>query len=351
MVNAQDVTKWQSLTSTVNEIKSPNTFLLDLLFTRRQTFPTETVEIGLLTGPREAAPFVERDGEAIAVDGLGEDFQTVSFPNISIKRPMTASELLFNRRPGSVVFPTSRQQLSAIEEHVARDMQRMADLVANAEEYLASLALTGTISYTAADESHFKVTYPKPGAHTTTASVAWSSFTTATPSKDFLAAKRLVHNEHSLPVTDCIMSQEAAENFLQIDEVTGDGGLLDNRRVQAGGLDLEQQFQASGAIFLGRFMGVRCWEYARTVSVKGVSTPMIRTGYVEFVSATPEADNAVYYGAISDMRALEGRLFQGQRFSKSWMVEDPSQQIVLVKSRPLPIMRRPGSVVSMDTTP
>jgi hypothetical protein len=37
---------------------------------------------------------------------------------------MTASELLFNRRPGSVVFPSGDQQLSAIEAHIARDMKR-----------------------------------------------------------------------------------------------------------------------------------------------------------------------------------------------------------------------------------
>ncbi len=348
MVRAQDVTAWQSLTATVNETKSPNSFLKDLLFGSHQTFPLESVEIGLLTGGREAAPFVERDGEAIAVAGLGEDFQTVGFPNISIKRPMTASELLFNRRVGSVVFPTKGQQLSAIEAHVARDMQRMADLITNAEEYLCSLAIQGEISYTAADESHFKVTYPKPGGHTLSVSNTWATASTATPSADFTTAKRLVNGAHNLPVTDCIMDAEAAQNFVRIQEVKD---MLDNRRMLAGGIDLRRQFDAKGALFLGDFMGVACWEYSRTVSVKGASTPLIRAGHAEFVSATPEADNWIYYGAIADMKALEGRLFQGERFSKSWMKEDPSQRIVLVKSRPLPIMRRPGSVVSMDTSP
>lgn len=351
MVRAQDVTSWQSLTSTINETKSPNSFLKDLLFGAHQTFPTETIEAGLLTGDRSIAPFVQRDGEAIAVEGLGETFQTVGFPNISIKRPMTASELLFNRRPGSVIFPTRGQQLSALEQHVARDMQRMADLISNAEEYLCSLALTGTVSYTAADESNFTVTYPKPSGHTVNSAVAWSSHASATPSVDFTTAKRLINAEHDLPTTHCIMSQEASTNFVQIAEVKASGGLLDNRRIEAGGLELRRQFELSGAIFLGNYMGVDCWEYARSAVVAGSSTPLIRAGYVEFVSALPEAENWIYYGAIADMKALEGRLFQGERFSKSWMKEDPSQQIVLAKSRPLPIMRRPGSVVSMDTTP
>ncbi len=349
MVRAQDVTAWQSLTATVNETKSPNSFLKDKLFGSHQTFPLESVEIGLLTGGREVAPFVERDGEAIAVDGLGESFQTVGFPNISIKRPMTASELLFNRRVGSVVFPTKGQQLSAIEAHVARDMQRMADLITNAEEYLCALAIRGEISYTAADESHFKVTYPKPGGHTLNVANTWATASTATPSQDFTTAKRLVNGEHNLPVTDCIMDAEAAQNFVRIQEIKD---MLDNRRMLAGGIDLRRQFDATGALFLGNFMGIDCWEYSRSAVVPGLgSTALIRTGFAEFVSAVPEADNHIYYGAISDMKALEGRLFQGERFSKSWMKEDPSQRIVLVKSRPLPIMRRPGSVVSMDTSP
>ena len=348
MVFASAVTQWQSLTATINETKSPNTFLKQLLFGAHQTFPTETIEIGLLTGDRTIAPFVKRDGEAIAVAGLGESFQTVGFPNISIKRPFTASELLFNRRPGSVVFPSGDQQLSAIEAHIARDMKRMADLISNAEEYLCSLALTGEISYSAADEANFTVTYPKPAGHSVNAAVSWATAASATPSVDFTTAKRLIANKHDLPTTHCIMSQEAATNFIQIAEVKTN---LDNRRLLTGDLDLRRQFELSGALFLGNYMGVDCWEYSRSVNVSGSSTALIRTGYVEFVAAVPQAENWIYYGAISDLEALEGRLFQGERFSKSWLVKDPSQRIVLAKSRPLPIMRRPGSVVSMDTTP
>jgi hypothetical protein len=348
MVFASAVTQWQSLTATINETKSPNTFLKTLLFGAHQSFPTETIEIGLLTGDRTIAPFVQRDGEAIAVAGLGESFQTVGFPNISIKRPFTASELLFNRRPGSVVFPSGDQQLSAIEAHIARDMKRMADLISNAEEYLCSLALTGEISYTSADEHTFTVTYPKPGGHTVNTAATWATASTATPSVDFTTAKRLIAGTHDLPTTHCIMSQEASTNFIQIAEVKTN---LDNRRLLTGDLDLRRQFELSGALFLGNYMGVDCWEYARSVNVSGSSTALIRAGYVEFVAAVPQAENWIYYGAIADLEALEGRLFQGERFSKSWLVKDPSQRIVLAKSRPLPIMRRPGSVVSMDTTP
>jgi hypothetical protein len=347
MAKSIDVLSWASLTASVNETKSPNSFLKTLLFGRSQTFPTEQVEIGLLTGDREAAPFVRRDGEAILVDGLGESFQTVSFPSIRIKRPMTPSELLFNRRPGSVIFPQRGAMLSAIEQHIARDVQRMADLVTNAEEWLCAQALTGTISYSSADEAHFQITYPKPSGHTLNSAATWAT-ATSDLTVDFLAAKRLIHDEHGLPTTHCLMSKEAAANFLKNTAIRS---ILDVRRVEAGGIEMRRQFEATGALYLGSFMGIECWEYGRSVKVGGSSQDLIGAGKVHFVSATPEAENWMYYGAIPDMEAFEGRLFQGERFSKSWMLQDPSVRMMLVHSRPLPVMRRPGSVVTMDTTP
>jgi hypothetical protein len=55
----------------------------------------------------------------------------------------------------------------------------------------------------------------------------------------------------------------------------------------------------------------------------------------------------MYYGAIPDLKALQGRLFRGKRFSKSWEQEDPSVMWQLLHSRPLPVTRRPDSMVSM----
>ena len=69
--------------------------------------------------------------------------------------------------------------------------------------------------------------------------------------------------------------------------------------------------------------------------------------YAEFVTATPAAEMIEYFGAIPDMKALQGRLYVAQRFSKAWEVEDPSSIMNLTHSRPLPVARRPDSTVSM----
>lgn len=340
--------KWSSLTPAINEMKSPNMFVKRLLFSRHQTLSTEDIELSLLTKGREAAPFIRKNGEALLVDGHGEAFQTVQAPNIRIKRPFTPSELLFNRRPGTVIFtPSAGAQVSAIQQHIARDMQVMADLITNAEEYLCCMALQGTITYTVAPNETFTITYPKPAGNNLTLTTFWDDPDPTLPNLEdnFHTPKKILSDAVGLGVSDVLLGEEASLHFRNVVKVQGNLG--QGPKFDTGEIDFTQQFTDDGAIFLGRFCGIRVWEYSRTVEVAGVSTPLIRPKYAEFVTTSPAAEQVLYYGAIPDMDALEGRLFQGERFSKSWLQKDPSQMIALAHSRPLPVPRRPGSMVSM----
>lgn len=340
--------KWASLTGVVNEMKSPNQFLLRLLFGNKQTVPTEDIEISVLTKNREIAPFVRKNGEALMVPGVGKSFQTVSAPNIRIKRPFTPSQLLYGRQPGTVIFPTSQQQISAVQAHINRDLQAMSDMVTNTEEYMAAMALQGVLTYEVEDEEVFQITYPKPAGHTVTLATFWDDATpTDVEFNDNLhTAKKLVSDEVGLAVTDCILGSEAGSSFRSL-VAGGHIKTLDLRDVNGGTVTFVEQFREDGAIYLGSVDGIRFWEYPRTVSVNGVSTNLVRAKYAEFVCTTPAADNVEYFGAIPDMKAFNGNLFQAQRFSKSWEEEDPSAMMALLHSRPLPVPRRPGSTVSM----
>lgn len=342
MVDSTSVFAWQTLTAMINEIKSPAIFLKKLLFSNEITLPTETIELSYLTGDREIAPFVRVNGEAIMVEGYGETFATVKAPNIRIKRPITPAAVLFTRRPGTVIFPTPGEQMSAINAHIARDGQRMADLISNSEEWMAAMAIRGTITYSVDDEEVFTITYPKPAGHELTVGDLWSG--TSNPEEDFLAAKRLIADETGLIPTHCVMGQSAATEFMKNARVST---LLDTRNYNAGVVTIESQFREDGALFLGIFAGIPCWEYSRTIDVNGTSTSLIRTDRAEFLCATPAAQNVAYYGAIPDMEAFEGGLLQSKRFAKSWTEKDPSVRQMLVHSRPLFVPRRPGSFVSM----
>lgn len=343
MAQLPEILEWYTLTPMVNEMKSPRTFLRDLLFSDVRTLTTEQIVFSVLTGGRETAPFVNRNSEAVMAGGYGEKEYTVGAPNIRIKRPLEAADLIFRRHAGDVIFADGGTPASQAEREIARQLQRMNDAIDNSEEYLCSMAIQGTISYTSADEANFTITYPKPAGNTITLSTFWDQ-ASPTPLKDVMDAQRQMHDEVTLNPSHAICGSEATDEFLQLSEVRT---LLDNRRIDAGALQLQNQIQASGALYLGLFRGIQWWSYPSQVTVGSTATDLIRPKYVEFVHAGPSSEMVMYYGAINDLDALDAGLLASRRFSKSWRQPDPSVQQVLVTARPLPVLRRPGAVVSM----
>lgn len=343
--------KWSSLTAAVNEIKSPNQFLKRMLYSNHDPKSTEDIEIGLLSRGREIAPFVRKNGEALLVGTHTETFQTVAPPNIRIKRPFTPSELLFGRRPGTPIFNVGgKKQISAVRKHIARDIQGMANMITNAEEYLCSQTLQGAISYEVEDAEVYTITFPRPSGNNITLSVFWNDAdpTLPRPLKNIHAVKRVMSQEVGLSPTDAVLGTEAADAILELTESTNIK-LLGQRgfEISAGHMTFIEKFSDDGVVFLGHLGGVRLWEYGRTADLNGVSTPMVRPKYAEFFSTSAASDRVLYYGAIADMEAINEGKIAVERFSKSWIEKDPSRMMALVNSRPLPVPRRPAATVSV----
>jgi hypothetical protein len=331
-------------------MKAPNSFVKNLLYGRTKAVPTRNIELSFLNRGRKIAPFVERNGAAIMTEGRDETFRVIQPPHIRVKRPMTPSELLEKRRPGSVIFPGAGGIATAMREYMASELSMIMDDIDNSEEYLAAMSLQGAVSYSSADEAAFTITYPRSASHSYALAAAdrWTA-STASPRKDFLDAAQLISDDVSLNATDVILGTEAADAFLA--DAAGElSSLLDIRRMSTGTVDLTQQIAESGALFLGTYVhGIRVWRYGRQVEVGGSAVDLIRAKYAEFVAATPSAQFVTYYGAIEDMKAIgAGKVLQSKRFSKSWEQEDPSARMLLVESNPMPVPRRPDATVSVQ---
>lgn len=343
---------WRSLTRAINETKSPNSFLKRLLFGQHETKETDKIDLSVINRGRMIAPFVMKDAEALVVGGSNATFQTIEPPNIRIKRPFRPSELLEGRQPGTVIYPTADELSNAIRDFVAEETSYLADDITNSEELLcAQITDTGVITYQVGEpKAVFQITAPRPAGNNTAAITLWDDADASlpTPELDFLAAKRLISDAVGLGVTDVILGEKAASNFLRIAKAQN---LLDKLHVEAGNVTFSSQFAQDGSIFHGTFCGVRVWEYGRTVSVEGVATRLIRTNYAIFVANVPGAEFRLYYGAIQDNKVLgRGSMFKSERFSKSWQQDDPAVDWVLATSRPLPWLRRPGAIVAMEVT-
>jgi hypothetical protein len=339
-----------TLTEAINEQKSPNSFVRNRFFPRNRTVPTRHIELSYIRRGRKIAPFVERNGAGIMVEGRNESFVTVMPPHIRIKRPMTPSDLLNKRRPGNVIHTTAQDIARAAKEYIADEQEMLLDDLTNTEEWLACMALRGQISYVAQDESAFTITMPRSASNTIilTGADLWSA-TTSSPRVNFMQAAEVVNEGVSLNVTDVILGRNAADEFLAHAELESK---LDILRLRTGTVDLTSTFQDDGAILLGEYtQGIKIWRYNRTVEVDGVAVDLIRPDYAEFIARTPAAQWLFYFGAIEDMKAIgSGNVLQSQRFSKSWEEEDPSARMLLMESNPLPCMRRPDASLSMRVT-
>lgn len=337
-----------AMTRTVNKIKLPNSFLRNKLFSSRVTYPTKEVEWGVLSADREMAKFVREGSQARFVAQLDEDRKLVTFPMIREKKVLKANEGMFQRHVGSVIFASKGEMISAYQAAVARELRDLSYRIANREEWMCAQALTGTLAYTDADGANFNVVYGKPAGHDADATdfdVVWTN-SAADPAEAFEAARAALDDEEGLPLTDAIMDNAAGQLFMGLAAVKTD---LDRRNYEVGALAAGLAIRADGAQYLGIYHNTRCWIYRRESVEDGVGTALIRANHVEFVSDVREADTEIAFGAITDQAALEDGILEAERFSKSWMTEDPGHRVALVESHPLPVMRKPGMVFSLDT--
>lgn len=346
---------WATMSTVQSNILPVSSFLKGLFFRKPSiNLETESAELSYLEGHEKMAPFVEVNSEAIPVEGNSTVFANVSCPNIRIKRTMEAYTAFIRRQPGTGIHVTGSQAVArARNAAIAEDAETMARMIERREEWMVSRFLTGIVSgflrltYSVSERANFTISIPRPATHVAAAAVTWLSSTKI--ELDFHNAK-LVMSKKGLVPTHCILGATAAAYFINN---SGVKALLDTKNVSAGDLQLSNQFNESGAIFLGTFCGISVWQYAAEYidDATGTSTPHIGAEQAIFLNATPSNAAQFFYGAIPDHDAFEQGKFVGKRFSKAKKTFDPSTYIQLTHTRPLPMIRKPGSVYVLDVTP
>lgn len=349
MVSTEQFLERGALSRTYDRIKPVRTFLRRLMISQEDVLHTETVELSSYEGEAEIAPFVKKNGASIMVGGDSEKFATIECPNIRISRPIEPSRLLTERRPGEQIFVGADEVLSSGERYIARQLRRLRERIDNSEEYMVSQLMQGGISYQVSEQANFQITLPRDSANNIDLVTAkeWDNAdqTGVFIYEDFDLAKSLASEAEGAQITHAIMGNNAAVYFLRNAKVQA---LLDKSSgILTGEMDLRRQYQADGAIYLGNFCGVECWKYPRQLNVAGTPTDLIRSSYVEFVSATPSNENTMHYGMIPDMDAFASRELIGKVYTKTWTNPDPSHLRLLAHSRPLPWFPRANSNVSM----
>lgn len=346
----------RQLTEVVNRRERPRRALTTMLFpdATHQNLLTETVQVDELTGTDEMAPFITKDGEAVAVGQDNGRSYTLDTPMISVKRPITASKLLFERQAGQTqVFVQDGSDLAAeaILKIIAEDMAKMERTVDKREEWMIAQALTGTITYTNEDTgSSFTIDMRKPAGNTFNAPGGFWTIAAPTVLHDIKVVQRVLNDNEVGQATDAIgdiTAADALDALLEAKKI-----MLDTTyNVSAGEATLIANYEANGMRYIGKIGGVRFWEYNAKFPADGTGTmtSFIRAGYFEFVSlsAEAEAQRKLMYGRIPDLDAImEGRSIT-RRFAKSELKKEPSVYIAYLKTRPFPWLYRADANVSL----
>lgn len=343
---------YRSLSRQVDNTKSARSFLRPLIFgagDRDEAQPTETIDWSIISGDRVVAPFVRRGGPARAISGYSERSVSIQGVNISLKMAVEPWDTYFRRSPTSPIYVESSDPMTGrMRREITRRMQRMSDAIEHAEEYMAAaLAFRGSLSYSDEIGDVFTISVPRPSGNNITLSTFWDDSTPAdvTPYEDFNTVQKILADEVGLQATDCVMGEEAATAFRKWAHNSAIVG--DNRISYTDGiLQSVAPYTRAGVQFLGVYRGVRLWEYSRSLVVAGTSTPLVRPKRAEFFCDGALAECVMNYAAIPDL-SVESGVFIGRRFSKSWTENDPSVRVMVTKTRPMPVISKPGAFVSV----
>lgn len=328
--------------------------LTNILFpeSRQRTLFTEYEQVDVLTGAVGMAPFNRIGQKAIMVGGLNGTSYMINTPFINIERTLQYSTEFAKRQAGQPVFINSDQNRQFVRTALEQDVDVMNDMIDNRIEWMVAMILRGQIEYSVVGQDSFIINSGKPAANTFTVSILWNAGS-ATPLEDIGQAKRIVSLKNGPLPNMAICGANAAKQLRALVEagsikpIATTSGVIATERV-----NLLSQYQESGLMYMGKFGDVDFFEYLGTYidDTTGLTTPLIRTDYIEFVSTADLALSMreLLFGSMPDLLIIR----KGEHVTKRHLTSvepkpDQGAYEGIMKSRPFPHLKRPDWLVSM----
>lgn len=340
---AYDMFEPREMTRVVNTLFPPARFFMQTFFGGPvEEHTTELVDIDIVQGARRVAAYTRASAKSTPL--AREKFTTASLrlPYIKLNRSLEAVQTLL-RQPGETIF----SQLTPMERaarQMAKDMKDLNDAISRAEELQAAQAIIDAKVIIKGAEVDAEIDFNRDAALTFSAAAPWDL-----PNPgiwDFLrSTTALIFSKSGFTPNRIIMGANAMSAFLKDPETLE---LLDNRRIAAGSINVDQSVTAEfpTARFFGSFGGFEFWEYYEVYNHPDtdVVTKLVPDDYIVFTSAGMEC--TAHYGVIKDF----GALIPLKRFAKSFEEQDPSQLTMLVQSAPAMVNHTPNATAKVKVT-
>lgn len=334
-----DIFDTLAMLEAVEQMALPRRFLMNTFFNggTPETFPTETVTIDIMKGQRKMAPFVHPTLPGSVSQGTGFSSSTYKPPYIQPKRATRAEQIL-KRGAGETPFSTKTPAERA-GERLGRDLVDLDDEITRREEWMCAQALTTGRIRVVGDGVDDTIDFLMENTHKVTLATGRWNTAGSDPIANMRQWRRLIAKDSGRSANVAVFSGEAQDAFQGNEAVLKQ---LNSRRVDMGLIKPEEL--PDGVTYLGYLNdpGVDIFVYDEWyLDDEGTEQPVIPAGGL--ILGSTSTRNAMLYGAIQDLEAIESGMVEAARYPKSWITKEPSQRWLKVQAAPLAGLLEPNA--------
>lgn len=333
-----DAFKRENMLTALQQMAPATSFLLDTFFPTKEFHDTDTVTIDIIdsTG-RKIAPFQSPLMQGKVMRKKGFENNTYKIPYIKVKDVCDAEKFL-NRDAGQTIYEGGVSPMQKAEQEVGKALAEFRNQIVRRKEWMASQLLqNGKVMISGEGVAPYEIDFKMKSTHkvTLTGNDAWSATTTSDPIGDLEDIVDVIGKDSGLPPTDAVFGSDAWTWFRKNVEVQKE---LDTKNYNMGTVAPQVQ---GGFVTRCGFLpsaNLTIWKYTELFYDEESDTnkPFVPANMV-FVGSR-SAYTRQHFGVIRDLKA--GLNAQIEFFAKSWEVEDPSTNILLVQSSPMVAMHQ-----------
>lgn len=336
---ALDIYQPAVLNRVVSSLENPpSTFLRDAFFRFVQLSQTRRIVFDVENKVRRVAPYVSPLVPGVLMERRGYTTHSFEPPYVKPKSVITPGDAIprvMGEPLAGTLTPAQRRDMI-----ITQSLTEHEEAIIQLEEVQASEALRlGQVTVTGEGFGTVVIDFGRHADLTValTGTDQWDD-AAATPLADIEAWALLVRQRSGgAIVRDVTMDPDAWTNFIARLTAQQIETLFNTMRASDSRVELGPR-TAEKVVRQGTIGQFTFWTYSDTYQdVDGNPQDVMPSGSV--ILASPQLEGTRCYGVIEDVRAL----IPATRYSKMWIEEDPSVEVILTQSAPLMVPYRPNA--------
>ena len=324
----------------------PQQFMRKTFFSNVNKSATKYIQVDKYKHSRKLAAFVSPIIQGKLVERKGYTTDVFTPPYIKEKRVSRAYEM-FMRPMGQNPYTPNKSPRTRAMGEMGRDLTELDErLQRRIEHDCCTLMLTGTLNLQG-DGVDLVYDFGFPSANLWTVTNGKISLSWANSSADILgdiedACDEIKKNTGRIP-NIVILGRNMYKHFRSNEDIRA---LLDNRRILAGQMKID--LMPKGVTYIGNIGEIDYYQYVEYYEDDSGTLQNMFDPDTVLVTST-DLRSSLEFGAIQDLDF--GMNVPAEKFAKTWREPDPSAQVVLLQSAPLPVHHQlEGNIVMKPTT-